>query len=161
MTREQFTRLVEGTQGALRRFLTALCCGNAHEADDIAQEAFIKAYMALDSLNDERKFKAWIFRIAYNSFVSSRRSDRPTVSYDELADKTTTDSADSSFRYQTLYMAMDRLPATERSAVLLFYLENYSVKEIAETTGASPDAVRQHLSRGRKHLRNILESYGR
>lgn len=117
--------------------------------------------MALDSLNDERKFKAWIFRIAYNSFVSSRRSDRPTVSYDELADKTTTDSADSSFRYQTLYMAMDRLPATERSAVLLFYLENYSVKEIAETTGASPDAVRQHLSRGRKHLRNILESYGR
>ena len=121
----------------------------------------MKAYLAVDSLGDAGKFKAWIFRIAYNSFVSSRRSRKTIVGYDELAERAATDHADNSFHYQALYMALDRLPDAERSAVLLFYLENYSIKEIADTTGCSPDAVKRQLSRGRKHLRSLLENHGR
>ena len=53
MTREQFVRMVKGEQEALRRFLLALCLGNKDEADDIAQETLIKAYISLDDY-DER-----------------------------------------------------------------------------------------------------------
>ncbi len=67
------------------------------------------------------------------------------------------DSADSSFRYQALYAALDLLPARERTSLLLFYLEGYSVREISGIVGASQDAVKQYLSRGRSHLRGMLD----
>ena len=66
MNREQFARQAEVSQRALRRFLVALCCGDAALADDIAQEAFIKAYMSLDSLADDSRFDAWLRRILTN-----------------------------------------------------------------------------------------------
>ena len=66
------------------------------------------------------------------------------------------DDADRSFRYQELYAALNRLSDKERMSVLLFYMENYSIKEIAEIVDASESAVRQHLSRGRQHLRSLL-----
>ena len=65
-------------------------------------------------------------------------------------------SADGAFRYQELYAALDRLPSKERSAILLFYLEGYAIKEIAEIIDASQDAVKQQLSRGRTHLRTLM-----
>ena len=73
MTREQFITHVEGTQKAFRRFLVALCCGDTQLADDIAQEAYIKAYLSCDSFNSPDKFNAWIFRIGYNTFIDHRR----------------------------------------------------------------------------------------
>ena len=79
MNREQFISHVESTQGALRRFLVALCCGDSALADDIAQETYIKAYLSSDSIRDEARFTAWIYRIAYNTFINARRAVRPTV----------------------------------------------------------------------------------
>lgn len=61
MTREQFITKAEATQKALRRFLAALCCGDCALADDIAQEAFIKAWLSSESLKDPDKFKTWDF----------------------------------------------------------------------------------------------------
>lgn len=158
MTRQQFITLVKATQKEFRRFLVALCCGDSALADDIAQEAYIKAYMACDTLSSPDKFGAWIYRIGYNTFLSHKRAARLTVGYDEAPCATAPDSADAAFAWQDLYAALDRLPAAERTAVLLFYMQNYSVKEIAEIQEASADAVRQHLSRGRKHLRGLLST---
>ena len=73
MTREQFIFHVEGTQKAFRRFLVALCCGDTQLADDLAQEAYIKAYLSCDDFNNPDKFGAWIFRIGYNTFISNKR----------------------------------------------------------------------------------------
>lgn len=156
MTREQFISHVEATQKAFRRFLVALCCGDTALADDVAQESYIKAYLACDSFSNLEKFNAWIFKIGYNTFVNHKRSQRLTVGYEDAKEQAAQESADSSFAYHDLYAALNRIPAKERTSVLLFYMQGYSVKEIAEIQGASQDAVKQHLSRGRSHLRGLL-----
>lgn len=158
MTREEFITHVEGAQRALRRFLTALCCGDSQLADDLAQETLIKAYLSSDSFVKRDKFNSWIFTIAHNTFINSRRSLRQTEDYDEARQVASHDAADDAFRYQSLYAALTRLAAHERTAILLYYLENYSINEIADIVGVSVDAVRQQLSRGRKHLRSLLEN---
>ena len=86
MDRSTFENLVLGTQEALRRFLTALCCGDASLADDIAQESYISAYLMLDDLRDPSRFAAWLHRIAYNNYISHRRSARPSAALDGAAD---------------------------------------------------------------------------
>lgn len=158
MTREQFISYVKSNQRAFRRFLVALCCGDAQLADDVAQEAYIKAYLASGSVADTGRFTAWLFRIGYTTFLNHKRSERVFTDYDEAVAVASPDAADGAFRYQELYAALERLPSRERMSVLLFYMENYSVKEIAEIEEVSVDAVKQHLSRGRAHLRNLLSA---
>lgn len=156
MTREQFIFQVEQCQGALRRFLVALCCGDAMLADDIAQETFIKAYLAIDTLGDESRFDAWVYRIAYNTFVSARRSRHATDDYDAAGDEAAADSADSAFRYQELYEALNRVTEGERTVILLHYMEGYSIREIADIVASTADAVKQKLYRGRVHLKALI-----
>ncbi len=156
MTREQFIIHVEGTQKAFRRFLVALCCGDSALADDIAQESYLKAYLSCDSIKHEYKFKAWLFRIGYTTMINHKRHEKKFSDYDDARDIPSTDSSDSSFRYQELYSALNKLPGKERTSVLLFYMEGYSIKEIAEIVESSQDAIKQHLSRGRNHLRTML-----
>ncbi|MDE7388561.1 MAG: RNA polymerase sigma factor [Muribaculaceae bacterium] len=158
MVREQFIAQVKATQRAFRRFLVALCCGDAALADDVAQESYIKAYMACGEVENPDRFGAWIYRIGYTTFINHKRSQRITVDLDSACDLTARDSADGSFKYQELYAALNMLPVKERTSVILYYMENYSVKEIAELQSASQDAVKQHLSRGRNHLRALLTS---
>lgn len=157
MTREQFIRQVECTQTALRRFLCALCCGDFALADDLAQETYVKAYLAYGDCKEPDKFAAWLRRIAYNTFVSYKRSVRLSADYDEAREVYADSSADGAFRYEELYRALNKLSEKERTAVLLFYLENYSIKEIAAIIDATTDAVKQQLSRGRTHLKEFLQ----
>lgn len=158
MDRGQFTANVKATQGALRRFLTALCCGDSCLADDIAQESYVKAYLSSDGLRDAAKFRSWILRIAYTTYLNHRRSGRNTVGYEEVCERVATETADAAFRYQPLYAALDRIPTHERTSVLLYYMEGYSAREVAEITGATEETVRKHLSRGREHLRGLLSN---
>ena len=60
MTREQFTEMVRREQEPLRRFLLALCCGDREEADDIAQETLVKAYLSLSDYEERGKGRAWL-----------------------------------------------------------------------------------------------------
>jgi RNA polymerase sigma-70 factor (ECF subfamily) len=156
MTREQFIQHLEGTQKAFRRFLVALCCGNTALADDIAQESYIKAYLTCDSFRNRDKFKAWIFRIGYTTFINHKRSERVFNDYEEARNIVSDKQADSGFHYQDLYAALNQISGKERTSVLLFYMEGYSIKEIAEIEETSQDAIKQHLSRGRNHLRKLL-----
>ena len=156
MTREQFISQVESTQKAFRRFLVALCCGDIMLADDIAQESYIKAYLSCDCLNNLNKFKSWIFKIGYNTFINHKSSERLTVGLEDAKEITAHGSADSSFVYQDLYEALSRISPKERTSILLFYMQGYSIKEIAEIQETSQDAVKQHLSRGRTNLRGFL-----
>lgn len=158
MTREQFIKHVEGSQKAFRSFLVALCSGDSQQADDIAQEAYIKAYLSCDSFSNASKFNAWIYRIGYNTFVSHRRSQKVFAGYEEVRNVAAGDAADGNFQYQALYEALGRLSDKEKTSVLLFYMEGYSVKEIAEIIDSSPEAVKQHLARGRSHLRGLLST---
>lgn len=156
MDRSQFIAHVERSQGALRRFLTALCCGDAARADDLAQETYVKGWLSCEGFRDSDKFNAWIHRIAYTTFPNSCRSQHHDMPIESVCHIEGDDRADASFRYQALYVALSQLPEKERTSILLYYLEGYSVEEICGITGASAEAVRQHLSRGRRHLRGIL-----
>ena len=157
MTREQFITHVEATRGALMRFLVALCCGDSALADDIAQEAYMKAYVALPTIRDDSRFKAWLFRTAYNTFLNNkRRSTVVAAPYEAALEVAGGEGADAGFAYQDLYAALNLLTDVERTSVLLYYMEDYPVREIAEMQQTTPEAVRQHLSRGRRHLRSLL-----
>ena len=156
MTRQQFISYIESNQRALRRFLTALCCGDSSLADDIAQETLMKAYLNCDNFRQDSKFSTWIYRIAYNTFISSRRRERVTDPISCASELAACERADKSFEYQHLYKALDDLSEKERTAILLFYMQGYDISEIAEITETSADTVKQHLSRGRRHLRALL-----
>jgi len=158
MTREQFIELVKAEQEALRRFLLTLCCGNADEADDLAQESLVKAYLSSADYKDKGKFHSWLYKIAYNTFISSRRQASQTTSLDELTDRPDTSlSPDRKYKYQELYAALAQMQPKERTALVLFYMNDYSVKEISTIVDCSETAVRQQLSRGRDHLREKLK----
>jgi len=157
MTREVFIAHVEREQEALRGFLLALCCGNKDDADDLAQDALVKAYLSLAGYRDEGKFRSWLFKIAHNTFLNHKAGCRTMDSIDGARTLISGTAADSSFEHQDLYLALRTLPPKERSAITLFYLNGYSIKEIAAITDSSQDAVKQQLSRGRDKLKARLQ----
>lgn len=156
MTREVFISQVEREQEALRGFLLALCCGNKDDADDLAQDALVKAYLSSAGYQDKGRFRSWIFKIAHNTFLNHKASRRTMQTIDEARTLASTTSADSGFQHQSLYLALRTLPPKERSSVTLFYLSGYSIKEIADITEDSEDAVKKQLSRGRDKLKQLL-----
>ena len=204
MTREQFIGLVEEVQWPLRRFLCVLCGGDASRADDLAQEALLKAYLSFEGFEGRARFSTWLFRIAYNCFYDWRKAEsrNPAVlSGDGLCCRSgsaagpvvadiscsrsvrgsavadvsrfgsaggfgdgagteicSAEEADARFMYQQLYMAIDRLPVKEKAVVLLFYMEEKSIKEIVDITGMTSVTVRSHLFRARAHLRSFLDN---
>ena len=157
MNRETFISCVECEQEALRGFLLALCCGRKDEADDLAQDALVKAYLSCAGYQDKGKFRSWLFKIAYNTFLNHKASQKMTQSIDEARTLASSSAADLGFEHQDLYLALGTLPPKERSAITLFYLNGHSIKEIATITETSEDAVKQQLSRGRDKLKERLK----
>lgn len=159
MTQERFIDLIRTEQEPLRRFLLGLCSGNASMADDIAQDALVRAYVASGSFLGLSKFSTWLLRIAYNCFVDHyRKSALDTVS-DEICEAQNVlsqDATDDAFRYQQLYQALDRIPEKERAAIVLHYFEDYDIKEIASIMQIPSGTVKYLLSTGRNHLKIYL-----
>ena len=159
MTREAFITHVEREQEALRSFLFALCCGNKDEADDLAQDSLVKAYLSSAGYQDKGKFRSWLFKIAHNTFLNHRASQHYTENIDDERIKALPLGGDGegSEPYEDLYLALCTLPPKERSAITLFYLTGYNIKEIAQITDTSEDAVKKQLSRGRDKLKEKLK----
>jgi RNA polymerase sigma-70 factor (ECF subfamily) len=157
LTREDFITHVEREQEALRNFLFALCCGNKDEADDLAQDTLVKAYLSSAGYQDKGKFRSWLFKIAHNTFLNHRASQHYTENIDDDRIKSLPLGGDGEGSYEDLYLALSTLPPKERSAITLFYLTGYSIKEIAQITATSEDAVKKQLSRGRDKLKEKLK----
>ena len=157
MTRERFISLVRTEQEPLRRFLLALCGGDAALADDIAQDALVRAYVASGSFLGLSKFSTWLFRIAYNCYIDQCRKAKPEqVSFEDALNLPAEDASDASFRYQQLYQALERLSDKEKAAISLFYFHDLSIKEIASILGIPQGTVKYHLSMGRTHLKQHI-----
>lgn len=154
MTREEFTSHLRDVQEPLRRFLLSLCEGDSFTADDIAQDACVKAYLAIDRFRGEARFSTWIFRIAYNSWCN-RKYERKACSleYQDSASIPDEAGADDAFRYQALYQAISSLKPNEKAAILLFYMEDKSIKEISSIMDIPTGTVKSLLSRGRANLK--------
>ena len=159
MIREIFTQLVRKELPGLRRFLLAACSGNICEADDVAQEALMKAYLASRNFEDVAGFSAWLYRIACNTLIDHQRKQTTrgiVIDIDKADGVAVVSPSDDGFTYQELYCAIDRLNVSERTAVLLFYMEDRPIKEIAVIMNVTEGTVKGYLSRGREHLKTKL-----
>ena len=160
MSPERFIEHVRAEQESLRRFLLALCGGNQQEADDIAQESLIRAYVASGSFLGLSKFSTWLMRIAYNCYIDHHRKARPeTIPSDsaQALNVPATDETDAPFRYQQLYRALEALREKEKAVIILHYFEDLSIKDIASILQIPVGTVKYHLSIGRNHLKSILQ----
>ena len=160
MTREQFIAEISTLQEPLRRFLLGMCHGDVFTADDIAQETLLKAYLHYGTFQGRSSFSTWLFRIGYNCFCN--HIGKKILDTESITEKENLIPSEDEYGKDNseLYAAIDGLPASEKAAVLLFYMEDYSTKEIAEILGMPSVTVRSHLHRARRHLKKILEHYG-
>lgn len=141
------------------RFLLALCCGDRDDAGDIAQETLIKAYIALDRYDEREHFAAWIRRIAYNTFINHRkkRQREATQPIEQAGHIAGGQEADSTFVGEELHRALTALPHSERTAIVLHYIEGFKINEITQITGCSEAAVKKQLQRGREELKRRIK----
>ncbi len=124
------------------------------EAEDVAQEAFLQAYLGLDRLRDPARFGSWLCAIAVNLAKMRLRARRLVV---PLGEYPATDAgSDSTEVTELVAAAVDVLPAREREAVLLYYVEGLSSPEVAALVGERPGTVRVRLHRARGRLRSRL-----
>ena len=160
MSPERFIDLIRAEQESLRRFLLALCSGDQQTADDIAQDALVRAYVASGSYLGLSKFNTWLFKIAYNCYIDHHRKFRPeTISTDSSQAQCvpSQDETDATFKYQQLYQALDQLSEKEKASIVLHYFEDLSIKEISSILQIPIGTVKYHLSVGRNHLKKILQ----
>lgn len=142
---------------------------NRDEAEDLVQETFAKALKGFSSFQLGTNFRAWIFRILRNTFLTSRTGLKATMTVPldaeeggpELAVETTTPETILLDRVNEamLQSAMDELPVSFREILLLCEAEEMSYQEIAETLSIPIGTVMSRLSRARKGLREQLRSY--
>ena len=137
--------------------------GDFHDAQDMTQEVFLKAYRKLRTLKRWDKFLSWLYAITSNSckdFLRSK-SSRPDEEYvadqeQERLAKISIDAHNEDELHQTLRDALAELPEIHRQVLSLHYLGGLSCKEIAQFLGASPHAITMRLSRARAKLRKEM-----
>jgi RNA polymerase sigma-70 factor (ECF subfamily) len=134
------------------------------EAEDVVQETYAKALKGFASFRPGTNFRAWMYRILRNCFLSSRTGLRSTVALDseeervELATETATPESIlmAQADRDTVQQALSALPVHLREILLLCEVEEMSYAEIAEALAIPPGTVMSRLFRARKALRNLL-----
>jgi RNA polymerase sigma-70 factor, ECF subfamily len=138
---------------------------DTHEAEDLVQETYAKALRGFSSFQPGTNFRAWMYRILRNSFLSSRAGLKTTAVFDEespgvapAADAPTPESlyVDQANR-QLVQDALAELAVPFREILLLCEVEEMSYQEIAETLSIPTGTVMSRLSRARKALRAVLQ----
>ena len=135
---------------------------NREDAEEMAQESFIKAYKSLHSFKGNAKFSTWLYRITYNNCISEvrKRKIHFTSTDDiEIKDESTElnlDGIPAENRAQAIKQALEKLPEEEYTLVLLYYFENQSIEEISKVTKLSESNTKVKLYRARKKLYTIL-----
>ena len=155
-----FGELVKRRQGWARALLRRMC-SNAAEADDLAQEAFIKAWERLRDLETPAAFPGWFRRIAVTTFLMAKR--RQKAVFDEIDDASPIASEDSTPEAAAgakidLERALAKLSDAERLCVTLNHGEGLSHSEIVDMTGLPLGTVKSHVLRGTEKLRRMLEA---
>ena len=160
--RDAYGELVARHQGRVRGWLRHLC-GDHGEADDLAQEAFIRAWTRLGDLKDAARFPAWLMKIAYNEFLQSRRSsarrnrmmERFELNQKALKGAAPADAPESALALQQV---LSILSEKERAAVVLNYAYGYSHGEVSELTGLPLGTVKSLIQRGSRKAREHFDA---
>lgn len=161
MTDSELISNIRSVREPLRRFLLALCEGDAFTADDIAQDTLTKIWISADTYRVDRNFTAWVFKTAYNSWLNGRYTQRHSSLEEMSLDVSDNGSSEDSMvrnvdGHQELYRAIEGLNAKEKAAVLLFYMEDRNIREIAVILGVRDGTVKSLLSRGREDIKRFM-----
>lgn len=142
---------------------------NTHDAEEICQEAFLKAFASLETFSSEFRFSTWLFTIGYRVCLNRMRRRRIVgthVELNTLPDKekvdaeTMAESAEAEQLRGMVWGAVDRLTPPQRATILLFYRHEFGCHEIARVLELPLATVKSHLHRARARLREMLESAG-
>lgn len=157
---DEFKRALEYHTPHLRAFARSLC-GCRDRADDLAQDAILRAWGARERFRAGTNFKAWIFTILRNHFYSEARRARFVGEYDEdyAARTLRTDGAqDASVQLADVLRALAALPASHREALILVAVGDLSYEEISAVCGIALGTVKSRICRARAMLTHAIES---
>ncbi|OGN04530.1 MAG: hypothetical protein A2831_00720 [Candidatus Yanofskybacteria bacterium RIFCSPHIGHO2_01_FULL_44_17] len=141
--------------------------GNRPEAEDLAQDTFIKAYNKFDTLKEPGKLKSWLFQIARNTVIDSfrRNKNKPfamdSVILENIPEITAVDYQDKVARMEVskeLESCIDLLVKEDRAIIKLLYYEGFSYKEIGELLHMNENTLKSRLHRARKILLETIQA---
>ncbi len=147
----------------LRAFARTLS-GNRDEADDLCQEALVKAWQSRASFEPGTNLKAWLFMILRNHFYSTRRRGWRQLPWDEkLAEQawTTPSTQNGELKLQDLARAMHHLTDQQREALILVGAGGFSCEEASHICGCAVGTIKSRVARARQTLVHVLESSDR
>src|SRR5687768_12703793 len=135
---------------------------NRPEAEEAAQDAFIKAYHGLKGFNREAKFSTWLYRIAFNTAISYKRKHRhhfqsienTVIAYRQEGEG----MLEMTDRKKYLQKAMAKLSESDRTALTLFYMQEFSLEEIAEVTQMQANTIKVKIHRARLRIAEELKT---
>ena len=136
------------------------------DAEEVAQDAFLKAFQKLAGFRQESSFQTWIYRIVYNEAISRVRKNKLKLM--DLEEEFTGNIPDEEIeedvagldeqeQKEVITKILDKLPEIDRVIVTLFYLESHPITEIAEITGLGESNVKVRLHRVRKRIYSDLQ----
>lgn len=140
---------------------------NREDAEEVAQDSFIKAYTSLRSFKADAKFSTWLYRIILNTALNKKKIKKhlPIELTDSLSHQLpvgineAASAHGNTERRKQIQLAMKSLNENERICITLFYLDELSVQEINKLTGITASNVKVLLYRGRKRLYELLQYY--
>jgi RNA polymerase sigma-70 factor (ECF subfamily) len=161
--REAFGELVQRYAGQARRVARAVI-GDPNDADDAAQDGFLAALRHLGRFDPSRPFGPWLLRIVANAAADRRRRQRVRATEPlapQLAESgpAPDKAADVAALHTALRQALQALPERQRLAIVLFDVEGYSHREIAEILDVPEGTVRSDVFHGRRTLRERLGTW--
>lgn len=137
--------------------------GNAAEAEDMASETFLRAFQHLRSLRADPSIVHWLLRVANNLSISvlRKRGSQPTLELDEIGEQasdaaTPEEEMLTRSRQEVVRACLDKLPVKERAAVLMFYLEERPLDEIAKMLGCGLAGAKSRVHRARHKLKALV-----
>ncbi len=131
--------------------------GDYHSAADVSQDAFVKAYDQMAGLRKPEAFGPWLMKITRRCALDSlRRRPKETQLETKIVTAIEGPNGQLDEDKQRLLAAVIKLPRSEKQVVILRYLGDNSVKDVADIVGRSVGTVTKQLSRAHKHLRNVL-----
>jgi len=163
-----FDELVARHQDRVYTAVTRFC-GNAEDAADIVQRAFINAFRKIQEFKGDSAFSTWIYRIAFNQAISFRRENRRTMvslqateddkSVEPAVESNPTEKLEGEETQKKVQQALDQLEEGDRQIILLKDLQGHSYDEIAGIMQIPKGTVRSRLHRARLELKSKLKSY--
>jgi len=158
LAREFETRLVESSTLAFRVAFSVL--RQREDAEDVAQEAFAKAYRSFRHLRERDRFRAWLVRMTFRMAIDRQRANKRRMVREQAIDRehgpTTSDAVLAKERAEQLWLAIDALPEKLRLVIVLAGIQGHDIREVAALLDVPDGTVKSRLFLARQQLKERL-----